>query len=126
MSRRILVVDDEPAIARLVKMSLQVGGYEVRTVTSGFEALEAVEELRPDLIVLDIMMPGMNGYEVCMELKSKPQTRGIKLMFLSAKGGAGDAQKGLAAGGDDYVIKPFDPEELLDKVRLLIGSGTAV
>jgi DNA-binding response OmpR family regulator len=123
MSKRIIVVDDEPSIGRLVKMSLAVEGYEVRMATSGFEALELVEEKIPDLVVLDIMMPGMNGYEVCMELKKKPQTRDVKIVFLSALGRPGDPQQGLAMGADDYILKPFDPNELLEKVKTLLGPG---
>lgn len=123
MSKRILVVDDEPAIARLVKMSLAVEGYEVRTATSGFEAMEALDDMKPDLAVLDIMMPGMNGFELCLELKKSPKTKNTKIVFLTARGNPGDAQQGLAVGGDDYILKPFDPEELLEKVRSLIGSG---
>ncbi len=123
MSKNILVVDDEPAIARLMKMSLSVEGYEVRTANSGFEALEQVEARRPDLIVLDIMMPGMTGYEVCGELKKHPQNKGIKVVFLTALGNPGDAQRGFAAGGDDYIIKPFDPDELLDKVKEILGQA---
>jgi DNA-binding response OmpR family regulator len=125
MNKDILVVDDEPAIARMVKMSLSVEGYQVRTASSGFDALEQVEDRRPDLIVLDIMMPGMNGYEVCMELKNHPQNKGIKVIFLTALGNPGDAQRGFAAGGDDYIIKPFDPDELLDKVKEILGQAVS-
>lgn len=124
MAKRILVVDDEPAIARLVKMSLAVDGYDVRMATSGFEAMELAEEKIPDLAVVDIMMPGMNGYELCLELKKK-FSNSTKIIFLTARGNSGDAQQGFAVGADDYVIKPFDPDELLDKVRDLIGPGGA-
>jgi len=123
MSKRILVVDDEPSIARLIKMSLSVDGYEAVTATSGFEAMERVEEKKPDLVILDIMMPGMNGYEVCAELKSKPETLNIKVVFLTAKGDSGDAERGFTLGAVDYIIKPFDPEELLEKVRSILGPG---
>lgn len=123
MSKKILVVDDEPSIARLVKMSLAVEGYEVKTAVSGFEAMESVEQDKPELIVLDIMMPGMNGYEVCMEIKKKPTTKNIKVIFLTARGNPGDAQQGFSIGGDDYIIKPFDPEELLEKVKNIIGAA---
>ncbi|MBN1595889.1 response regulator [candidate division FCPU426 bacterium] len=122
MSKKILVVDDEPAISRLVKMSLAVDGYDVRTANSGFEAMEEIESWKPELVVLDIMMPGMNGYEVCFEVKSKPQTKGIKIVFLSARGNPGDAQQGLSLGADDYLMKPFDPDELLEKIRGIIGA----
>lgn len=123
MGKKILVVDDEPSIARLVKMSLSVEGYDVKTATSGFEAMEELEQDKPDLMVLDIMMPGMNGYEVCMEVKKKSHTKGIKIVFLTARGNPGDAQQGFSIGGDDYIIKPFDPEELLEKIKGLIGAA---
>jgi DNA-binding response OmpR family regulator len=121
--KRILIVDDEPAIARLVKMSLSVEGYDAVTATSGFEALERVEEKKPDLVILDIMMPGMNGYEVCTQLKSKPETKNIHVVFLSARGDSGDPQRAFVLGADDYIIKPFDPDELLEKVKNLLGPG---
>ncbi len=120
MAKRILVVDDEPAISRLVQMTLSVEGYEVRTAASGFAALEEMETWPPDLVILDIMMPGMNGYEVCQEIK-KNRRHKTKVMFLTAMGISGDAQRGLAVGGDDYILKPFDPEELHAKVRSIIG-----
>jgi two-component system sensor histidine kinase ChiS len=123
MSKQILVVDDEPSISRLIKMSLAVEGYEVRTASSGFDALEELEKGKPELLLLDIMMPGMNGFEVCTEIRSKPQFKGMKIVFLTAMGNPGDAQRGFAVGGDDYIIKPFDPEELLSKVQTIIGPG---
>jgi two-component system sensor histidine kinase ChiS len=123
MSKHILVVDDEPSICRLIKMSLAVEGYEVRTVNSGFEAMEELEKEKYALVLLDIMMPGMNGFEVCSAIRSKPEFKGMKIAFLTAMGNPGDAQRGFALGGDDYIIKPFDPEELLIKVQDLIGSS---
>ncbi|NTV53025.1 MAG: response regulator [Candidatus Firestonebacteria bacterium] len=123
MSKYVLVVDDEPAISRLIKMSLTVEGYEVRAVNSGFDALEELEKGKPELVILDVMMPGMNGFEVCTEIRKKPQFKGVKIAFLSAMGSPGDAQRGFAVGGDDYIFKPFDPEDLLAKVRDMIGPG---
>ncbi|MEW6516219.1 MAG: response regulator [candidate division FCPU426 bacterium] len=122
MNWKILVVDDDPAIGRLIKMSLEVDGYEVRVVTSGFEAVEQAEAWKPDLLVLDIMMPGMNGYEVCSEIRRRPQFKGTKIIFLTARGNPGDAQHGFSLGCDDYIIKPFDPDELLDKVKSLFST----
>ncbi len=124
MSKSILVVDDEPSISRLIKMSLAVEGYEVRIANSGFEALEELEKNKPDMMLLDIMMPGMNGFEVCSDVRSRPQYKGMKIVFLTAMGNPGDAQRGFAVGGDDYIIKPFDPDELLMKVQDMIGSGS--
>jgi DNA-binding response OmpR family regulator len=121
MTKKILVVDDEPAIARLVKMSLSYEGYNVRTATDGFEAMETVANWKPELLVLDIMMPGMSGYEVCKEIKKNPETNNVKIIFLTARGATSDAEEGFEAGGDEYVVKPFDPEQLADKIKELIG-----
>jgi DNA-binding response OmpR family regulator len=123
LSKRILVVDDETAIARLVQICLTMEGYEVATAHSGFEGLEQVAAKRPELVILDVMMPGMNGYEVCTELKSKSATKNIKVIFLSAVGLAGDAERGLKLGAEDYLLKPFDPAELAERVKTLIGPG---
>ncbi len=121
MNKKILVVDDEPAIGRMVKMSLSYEGYDARTAINGFEAMESVVDWKPYLLVLDIMMPGMDGYEVCAEIKNKPETKNIKVIFLTARGSSGDERKGFAVGGDDFIVKPFDPEVLIEKVKELIG-----
>jgi len=123
MSKSILAVDDEPAILQLIQMSLLVEGYDTRVATGGFAALKALEERRPDLLLLDILMPGLNGYELCAEVRRQPRYAGMKIVFLSALGNLGDPQRGIAAGGDDYIIKPFDPDELLGKVRDMVGPG---
>jgi two-component system alkaline phosphatase synthesis response regulator PhoP len=123
MSKYVLVVDDEPSISRLIKMSLAVEGYDVRTVNSGFDAMEELEKEKPELLLLDIMMPGMNGFEVCAAIRKNPEFKAMKIVFLTAMGNPGDAQRGFALGGDDYIIKPFDPEELIVRVRDMIGAS---
>lgn len=123
MNKKILVADDEPAIARMVKMSLSYEGYDARTAINGFEAMESVVDWKPYLLVLDIMMPGMDGYEVCAEIKNKPETKNIKVIFLTARGSSGDERKGFAVGGDDFIVKPFDPEVLIEKIKELIGPA---
>jgi DNA-binding response OmpR family regulator len=123
MSKDILAVDDEPAVLRLIQMSLMVEGYDIRAVGSGLAALKELEKKRPDLLLLDILMPGINGYELCAEVRRQPRYAGMKIVFLSALGNPGDPQRGIAAGGDDYIIKPFDPDELLSKVRDMVGPG---
>ncbi|MCK5241426.1 response regulator [bacterium] len=123
MNKKILVVDDEPAIGRMVKMSLSYEGYDARTAINGFEAMESVVDWKPYLLVLDIMMPGMDGYEVCAEIKNKPETKNIKVIFLTARGSSGDERKGFAVGGDDFIVKPFDPEVLIEKIKELIGPA---
>jgi len=121
MTKKILVVDDEPAIARLVRMSLSMEGFEVREAKDGEQALAMLAEWTPDLVVLDVMMPGMTGYDVCARLKKDSRALAVKVVFLTARGNSGDAQQGFAVGADDYMIKPFDPDELLAKVRGMLG-----
>ncbi|NTV52367.1 MAG: response regulator [Candidatus Firestonebacteria bacterium] len=123
MSKSVLAVDDEPAVLRLIQMSLMVEGYDIRTVTSGYTALAELEKKRPDLMLLDILMPGLNGYELCAEVRRQPRYQGMKIVFLTALGNLGDPQRGIMAGADDYIIKPFDPDELLSKVRDMIGPS---
>jgi len=112
----ILVVDDTPAILRLLSQMLTGKGYQVRTAASGAEALEAVREHPPDLILLDIMMPEMSGYELCQRLKDSPSTRDTPVLFISALDDTEDKLTAFTAGGVDYVTKPFQMEEVLARV----------
>jgi DNA-binding response OmpR family regulator len=118
----ILVVDDDPVIQKLLSVNFEMEGYNVLTASDGLEGLDAVSANRPDLVLLDVMMPRMDGVEVAKRLKADEATRDIPIILLSAKAQSADIEKGLAAGADDYVTKPFDPLELLDKVTALIDS----
>jgi len=120
-AKKILVVDDEMHIIRIVKYKLESAGYEVLTALSGEDALRVAKEQKPELIFLDIMMPGINGYEVCSQLKENPDTRDIIVIMLTAKGQESDKIKGLEVGVDEYITKPFSPQDLLDRARDLIG-----
>lgn len=120
-ANRILVVDDEMHIIRIVKYKLESAGYEVLTALNGEEAIRIANEQKPALIFLDIMMPGLNGYEVCTRLKRDPNTRDIIIIMLSAKGQEADKIKGLEVGVDEYITKPFSPQDLLDRARDLLG-----
>jgi two-component system, OmpR family, alkaline phosphatase synthesis response regulator PhoP len=113
----ILVVDDEEDIAELVAYNLGREGYQVLTVFSGEEALVAIAKRRPDLIVLDLMLPGVSGLEVCLTLKSTVETKTIPVLLLSARGEEEDIVVGLEAGADDYVTKPFSPKILNARIR---------
>jgi class 3 adenylate cyclase/AmiR/NasT family two-component response regulator len=113
----ILIVDDTPANLRILSQVFDEHGYRVRIANSGKRALEAIESNPPDLILLDIMMPELSGYEVCKELKSRPHTREIPVIFISALDAAEDKVNAFAAGGVDYVTKPFHFEEVLARVR---------
>jgi PleD family two-component response regulator len=115
--KTILIVDDTPANLRLLSQMLEEQGYGVRAVTSGPRALESVAASPPDLILLDIRMPEMDGYTVCERLKTQPSTREIPVVFISALGETGDKVRAFAVGGVDYVTKPFQVEEVVARVR---------
>lgn len=120
MAPKILAVDDNEINLKVVKATLTQGGNEVTTVTSGIEALDVIEELKPDLIILDISMPVMDGYEVCRRMKSNPQTSSIPIIMLTAYNALEDKIKGFEAGADDYLTKPFQPAELQARVSVLL------
>jgi two-component system phosphate regulon response regulator PhoB len=120
MSYRILVVDDEPDITALVAYHLARAGYQVSTATGGTEALASARETRPDVIVLDLMLPGHSGYEVLTELRHDANTRDIGVILLTARREEVDRIRGLELGADDYLTKPFSPQELTLRVAALI------
>jgi DNA-binding response OmpR family regulator len=122
MPKRILVVDDEPHIVRLVQVNLQREGYEVLTAYDGVEALEKVAREKPDMVVLDVMMPRMNGFEVLKKLKADEATRDIPVIMLTAKAQDADVFRGWQSGVDSYLTKPFNPMELLTFVRRIFQS----
>jgi diguanylate cyclase (GGDEF)-like protein len=114
---RVLVVDDDADIARFVEVNLRTYGYEVQVASDGLEALRRANEIRPDLILLDVMMPNMDGFEVAQRLRADPRTRNVSIIMLTAKAMSADKVLGLTAGADDYIIKPFDPVELVARVK---------
>src|ERR671937_1996730 len=117
MAESILVVDDDPDIARFVEVNLRSAGYDVSVAGNGEEALERAVELRPDLVLLDVMMPKMDGFEVAQRLRRDPRTSSSSTIMLTAKALSADKVLGLSSGADDYIIKPFDPVELLARVK---------
>jgi diguanylate cyclase (GGDEF)-like protein len=117
MPESILVVDDDPDIARFVEVNLRSAGYDVTVASDGEEALLKAASLRPDLVLLDVMMPRIDGFEVAHRLRRNPQTSNTSIIMLTAKALATDKVLGLTAGADDYIIKPFDPIELLARVK---------
>jgi len=120
MTHRILVVDDEPDITALVAYHLAKAGYRVSTAARGPEALKAATEERPDVIILDLMLPGMSGYDVLSELRAKPETRDIGVILLTARKQEADRIRGLTLGADDYLTKPFSPAELTLRVGAVL------
>jgi diguanylate cyclase (GGDEF)-like protein len=117
MPETILVVDDDPDIARFVEVNLRSAGYDVAVAGDGEQALERAQELRPDLVLLDVMMPRIDGFEVAQRLRRNPQTANTSIIMLTAKALSADKVTGLQSGADDYIIKPFDPIELLARVK---------
>lgn len=122
MAKRILIADDEPNIVLSLEFLMQTSGYEVRTANDGEEALAALSEFRPDLVLLDVMMPKRNGYEICQWIRSNPALSGVKVVMLTAKGSDADLEKGLGLGADAYVTKPFATRELVARVKALVGD----
>jgi len=120
MSQHILVVEDEPSIAELLSINLTHAGYTVSRALQADEALQMLSNTKPDLIILDWMMPGKSGVQFARELRSNPLTQAIPILMLTAKGEEADKVLGLDAGADDYVTKPFSPKELVARVKALL------
>ncbi|MBE3597352.1 MAG: response regulator transcription factor [Limnochordaceae bacterium] len=122
MAYRVLVVDDEPSIVELVRFTLEKEGFVTDSAASGPQALEAVERTRPDLVLLDLMLPGLDGLEVCRQLRQKAS---IPIIMLTAKAGEVDKVVGLELGADDYITKPFSPRELVARIRAVLRRTQA-
>ncbi|MGH3797992.1 MAG: MtrAB system response regulator MtrA [Pseudonocardiaceae bacterium] len=114
MRARVLVVDDDPALAEMLTIVLRGEGFETTVVMDGSKAMPALRELKPDLVLLDLMLPGMNGIDVCKAIRAES---GVPIVMLTAKGDTVDVVLGLESGADDYVVKPFKPKELVARVR---------
>lgn len=122
---KILVVDDEIYIVHILDFSLGMEGYEVLTALDGEQAIEKARAEHPDLIVLDIMMPKLDGYETCKVLKAGDDTKNIPVILLSAKGRNVDQKIGFEVGADDYITKPFSPRKLVERINALLGQSNS-
>jgi two-component system phosphate regulon response regulator PhoB len=120
---KILIVEDEEDIQELLQYNLQKDGYRAVAVSSGEAALKKVRSDRPDLVILDLMLPGIDGLAVCKEIKSSPETRGLPVIMLTAKSEEVDVVTGLEVGADDYIAKPFSPRVLLARIRAVLRRG---
>ncbi|MCR4406887.1 MAG: response regulator [Anaerolineae bacterium] len=123
---KILIAEDEKDIRDLVVFSLIYGGFEAIGAVNGIDAIEKATAESPDLILMDVRMPQMSGYEACEKLKSNPATRDIPIVFLSAKGQESEIRQGLSAGAEEYILKPFAPDELVRRVQEILkraGKG---
>ena len=125
MAKKVLIADDEPNIVTSLEFLMGKCGYETRVARNGEEALALIETFRPDLVLLDVMMPAHSGYEVCQTMRGREDLRHIKIVMLSAKGREAEVDKGLALGADAYVTKPFSNRELIARVGSLLGEGGA-
>ncbi|HMA13812.1 MAG: response regulator transcription factor [Bacteroidota bacterium] len=121
MAPRVLVVEDEPNIVESLSFLMKREGFDVQVAGDGTAALRLVERERPDLVVLDVMLPRRDGYDVCKAIRADRRLDGVRILMLSAKGRELDRRKGIALGADDYVTKPFSTRELIDRVRALLG-----
>jgi DNA-binding response OmpR family regulator len=117
----IVIVDDDSDIRGLLEFKLSAAGHTVTAEADGEAGLAAILDVRPELVVLDWMMPRMSGIEVCLELRKDPELAGIPVLFLTAKAQESDVQRGFAAGGNDYVVKPFSPRELSSRIDALLA-----
>ena len=124
MSARILVVEDEEALTTLLRYNLDAEGYDVETVGRGDDADTRLKEHVPDLIVLDWMLPGLSGIELCRRLRARPETRALPIIMLTARGEESERVRGLATGADDYIVKPFSVPELLARVKGLLRRAS--
>ncbi len=119
---KILIAEDERDIRDLVSFTLRFAGYEVVAASNGEEAVQLALQEIPDLILMDVRMPRMTGYEACQRIKSEATVKHIPVVFLSAKGQEAEIQSGLAAGADEYLLKPFAPDQLTERVRSLLAA----
>ncbi len=126
MNKKILVIEDDPSTLRLIKYTLQQEGYEVLTVPNGLEGLRKAKSEQPDLIILDVMLPGIDGFEVCHRLRAEPQTAKLPILMVSGKTRGVDKAIGLRMGADDYVTKPWHRPELVAKIAAMLERNGAL
>ncbi len=119
---KILIAEDEPDIRELVAFTLRFAGYEVVAASNGEEAVQIASREYPDLILMDVRMPRMTGYDACRVMKGNPDLKDIPVVFLSAKGQESEIQTGLDAGAEEYLLKPFAPDQLTDRVRAILSK----
>jgi DNA-binding response OmpR family regulator len=119
---KILIAEDEPDIRELVAFTLRFAGYEVVSAPNGEDAVQVASREFPDLILMDVRMPRMTGYDACRVMKADPDLKDIPIVFLSAKGQEAEVQTGLEAGAEEYLLKPFAPDQLTDRVRAILSK----
>ena len=120
LAARVLIAEDEPSIVTSLDFLMRKCGFETRLARDGASALEAVAEFRPDVVILDLMLPRVSGLDVCREIRGRPDWRETRVLMLTARGGGNDRERGLAAGADDYVVKPVSTHDLVSRVKRLL------
>jgi DNA-binding response OmpR family regulator len=123
VKRKVLIVDDEPNIVAALEFLLERRGYEVRVAANGEDAVALAESFRPDVMLLDVMMPKRSGYEVCQRVRERADMQHVKIVMLSAKGREAEVSKGLSLGADLYITKPFSTRELVERIDALFGAA---
>lgn len=123
MAKRVLVVDDEPNIVMSLEFLMKRAGFEVTVARNGREALQALDGQPPDLLLLDVMMPEFDGYEVCERIRKRPEWDATRIIMLTARGRDVERQRGLSLGADRYVTKPFSTRDLVEQAKELLGAG---
>lgn len=123
MRPSILVVDDEPNIVVSLEFLMKEAGYDVRVAHNGDEGLRAIEDRAPDVVLLDVMMPKRNGYDLCQTIRANPEWSDVRIIMLTAKGRDIEREKGLALGADDYITKPFSTREVMERVKRYLGDS---
>jgi len=122
MNKKILIIEDDPSALRLIQYTLEQEGYQVLAATNGLAGIRKAQNEELDLIVLDIMLPGIDGFEICHRLRAEPQTAQLPILMLSAKAQEVDKATGLKVGANDYITKPADPSEIINRVRTLLAQ----
>ena len=123
MTKRVLIAEDEESIVASLEFLMQHAGYETCVARDGPSALARIADFEPDLVLLDIMLPGRSGFDVCERIRGSPALAATRVVMLTARGSQGDEARGLAAGADDYVTKPFATQDLVARVRALLGDA---
>ena len=121
--KKVLIVDDEPNIVMSLEFLMKREGFDVEVARDGSQAIAALEGPPPDLMLLDVMMPEFDGYEVCQEIRNDPRWQTTKIVMLTARGGTSERQKGMALGADAYVTKPFSTRDLVQQVKAILGAN---
>ena len=125
MQRKVLVVEDDPDQLEVIRSTLKAAGFAIGTAANGIDALLKTRSVAPDLIVLDLMLPGLNGFDICESLRQDPATASVPIIMLTGMHGQFGRFAGMEAGASEFLFKPFDPQELVSKVEALIGRSSA-